>query len=116
MTDENRDDELIASMFDDVKVTTVETVNGKPCISNFDKACERFVAARKRFSRWDSHEDKYTDKWIRMEWWHALTKMSEAERAVWRIFVGEHPDLKSNMQYAQFREVLLAGRPTKANA
>jgi hypothetical protein len=122
MPDEDRNDELIASMFDEVKEVRVETMNGKPRISteataaNFDKACQRFVAALKKFERWDAHEGKYTDKWAGVEWWHALNKMSEAERAVWRIFVGSHPDLTSNMQYEQFRELLLAGGPTKANA
>ncbi len=51
-----------------------------------------------------------------MLWWDALAELSDTEKIVKRGFVGEHSDPASNQQYVQFREVLLAGKTTKANA
>jgi hypothetical protein len=113
----------VNTMFDEIKEVNEEKVNGRLRVSeqpaadmDFAKACKRFVAAHRTFEHWDSHPDKYADKKIRLEWWHALERLSNAERKVWHMFVGESPTLVDNMQYAQFRELLLAGRPTKANA
>ena len=63
-----------------------------------------------------AREDKYYNKQARLAWWDALQDVYEKERAVWRGFVGEHPDPASNRQYAIFREVLLKGEKMKANA
>jgi UTP-glucose-1-phosphate uridylyltransferase len=120
MTDEDPDDELIANMFDEVKEVRVQMLNRKPHVrtadTDFVKACKRFVAAHKTFEYWDRKPDKYTDKAVRLQWWDALAELSDTEQIVKCGFIGEHSDPASNQQYVQFREVLLAGRTTKANA
>ncbi len=117
---EDRDDELIASMFDEVREVRVETVNGKLRVqttdTDFVKACKRFVVAHKTFTYWDRKREKYADKAVRMQWWDALAELSDTEQIVKRGFVGEQSDPASNQQYVQFREVLLAGKTMKANA
>jgi hypothetical protein len=49
VTDEDRDDELIANMFDDVTVTPTRS-DGEP-VSDFNAACEAFVKAQRRFDQ-----------------------------------------------------------------
>ena len=120
MTDEDRDDELIAKMFDELRGVRVENVDGKlrvqPTDTDFVKACKRFVVAHKTFCYWDRKRDKYNCEAVRMQWWDALAELSDTERAVKRGFIGEHPDPASNRQYALFREALVKGEPMKANA
>lgn len=120
MTYEDRDDELIANMFDEVKEVRVAKVNGNLRVqttdTDFIKACKRFVVAHKTFEYWDQKAAKYTDTAVRMLWWDALTELSETEQTVKRGFVGEYPDPKSNQQYARFREALLKGENLKADA
>ena len=120
MTDEDRDDELIAKTFDELREVPVEKVDGKLRVqttdTDFVKACKRFVVAHKTFAYWDRKPDKYTDRAVRMQWWDALAELSDTEKIVKRGFVGEHSDLKSNQQYARFREALLKGESLKADA
>ena len=120
MTDEDRDDELIASMFDEVKEVRVQKLNGKPHVqtadTDFVKACKQFVVAHKTFQYWDRKCEKYSDRAVGMLWWDALAELSDTEKIVKRGFIGEHSDPASNQQYVQFREVLLAGKIMKANA
>ena len=120
MTDEDRDDELIAKMFDELREVRVENVDGKLRVqttdTDFVKACKQFVVAHKTFCYWDRKRDKYTDEAVRMLWWDALAELSDTEQIVKRGFIGEHSDPASNQQYVQFREVLLQGETMKANA
>ena len=120
MTDEDRDDELIANMFDEVKEVRVETANGKLRVqttdTDFVKACKQLVVAHKTFQYFDRKREKYSDRAVGMLWWDALAELSDTEKIVKRGFIGENSDPASNSQYAIFRELLLAGRPTKANA
>ena len=51
-----------------------------------------------------------------MLWWDALAELSDTEKIVKRGFIGEHPDLKTNQQYARIREALLKGESQKADA
>jgi hypothetical protein len=55
--------------------------DGKP-VPDFKGACDEFVKAQRKFDRIDAHPDKYSDKWVRMEWWDALGRLSDAERRV----------------------------------
>ena len=79
-------------------------------------ACEKLVAAHKKFERLDSDVRKYTVKEVNLSWWDALNRMSEIERRVWRLFVGEHPTPKSNEQYAAWRNAYLKGEGIKVDA
>ena len=120
MTDEDRDDELIANMFDELRKVGVEKVDGKLRVqttdTDFVKACKQFVVAHKTFEYWDRKREKYSDRAVGMLWWDALAELSDTEKIVKRGFVGEHPDPKSNQQYARFREALLKGESLKADA
>lgn len=121
MTDEDRNDELIASMFDEVKEVRVQMLNGKPHVqtaadTEFVKACKQFVVAHKTFEYWDRKREKYSDRAVGMLWWDALAELGDTEKIVKRGFIGENPDPASNRQYAIFREVLLKGEKMKANA
>src|SRR5229473_3578442 len=96
MTDEDRDDELIAKTFDELREGRVEKVDGKLRVqttdTDFVKACKQFVVAHKTFEYWDRKAAKYTDKTVRMLWWDALAELSDTERIVKLGFVGDHPD------------------------
>jgi len=120
MTDEDRDDELIAKMFDELREGRVENVDGKLRVqatdTEFIKACKQFVVAHKTFQYWDRKREKCSDRAVRMHWWDALAELSDTERTVNRGFIGEHPDPASNRQYALFRDALLKGETMKANA
>ena len=125
-TEEDRLDAEIAKMFD-ATVETHVTRSGKVVSQRtlLDEAlrgdemrdlCEKLVSALKKFERWDSDPRKYYDKWVNIEWWHAMNKLAECERKVWRLFVGSHPSLADNMQYAQWRKAYLAGKNVKVDA
>src|SRR5258706_13722200 len=105
MTDEDRNEELIASMFDEVKEVRVETANGKLRVqttdTDFVKACKRFVVAHKTFAYWDRKREKYADKAVRMHWWDALAELSDTEQTVKRGVVCERSDHASHQQYVQ---------------
>jgi hypothetical protein len=121
MTDEDRDDELIANMFDEVKEVRVQKFNGKPHVQTADdtefiKACKQFVVAYKTFQYWDRKRQKYSDRAVGMLWWDALVELSDIEKIVKRGFIGENPDPASTRQFAIFREVLLKGEKMKENA
>jgi len=112
-------------LFDEVESVPVEMVNGKPrvgdefTLAELDMvcACEKLVAAHGKFSHWDTHPDKHTDKWIQMSWWTALNKLSDAEERVRRLFLGNRiPTLADNIQYALWRKAFLEGKNIKADA
>jgi hypothetical protein len=80
------------------------------------EACGMFLTAERKFRKINSHPDVVTDPRLNGEWWDALDLVYRAEKTVWRLFVGPQPDLRSNMLYAKFRELLLRGSSLKANA
>ena len=75
-----------------------------------------FLTAERRFRKINSHPDVVADPRLNVEWWDALELVYRAEKTVWRMFVGSHPDMRSNMLYAKFRELLLKGSSLIANA
>jgi hypothetical protein len=79
-------------------------------------ACGMFLTAERRFQKLNANPDCVTDPRLNVEWWDALELVYRAEKTVWRLFVGPQPDLRSNMLYAKFRELLLKGSSLKANA
>ena len=80
------------------------------------EACGMFLTAERKFRKLNANPDCVTDPRLNVEWWDALDLVYRAEKTVWRMFVGSQPDLRSNMLYAKFRELLLKGRSLKANA
>ena len=131
MKTEDELDAEIAKLFDEVTITKVEMVNGKPQVTDehtiaqmereegarrMEEACGMFLTAERRFQKLNSHPDKVTDPKVNMAWWESLEQVYERERVVWRLFVGPQPTMGDNKLYAKFRELLLKGSNLKANA
>ena len=57
-----------------------------------------------------------TDSKINCMWWDALESVYQADKALWRIFVGSQPTRAQNKLYNEFRQMLLKGSSLKANA
>ena len=112
-------------MFDELISTTIKpdgTVEERSVTENalkaeaMQEACGMFLTAERKFRKLNADPDCVTDPRLNVEWWDALDLVHRAEKTVWRMFVGSQPDLRSNMLYAEFRELLLKGRSLKANA
>jgi hypothetical protein len=108
-------------MFDEI--TTVQMVNGKPFVSDeqqiaeldFKEACEAFVAAEKAFCKANAtvRVDSSADV---CRWWDLLEARYETEKRLWQLFIGGDRSLRSGRMYLQFRETLLAGKSSRADA
>lgn len=113
-------------IFDELIRTTVKPdgeVETKRYISNdetlrqmeFQEACEEFVAAEKAWKKLDASVrlDKAADV---CAWWDALEARYQTEKRVWELFTGGDRSPRSGRMYLQFRETLLSGRSTRADA
>ena len=80
------------------------------------EACGLFLSAERRFRKLNENPACVTDKHLNYEWWCALERVYEREKALWRLFVGSQPTMADNKLYARFREMLLKGGSLKANA
>jgi hypothetical protein len=118
------DDELIASMFDEVKTVTVKTVNGKPYVGDeqtladmeFASACDAMVEAEKRFQRVAERARKQEGVPDNMvEWFDALESRYLTDKRLWELFTGSDRSVCSNKMYNEFRLTLLRGESTRAN-
>jgi hypothetical protein len=112
-------------MFDELISTTIKpdgTVEERRVTEDalkaeaMQEACGMFLTAERKFRKLNANPDCVTDPRLNVEWWDALDLVYRAEKTVWRMFVGSQPDLRSNMLYAKFRELLLRGRSLKADA
>lgn len=119
------DDELIASMFDEVKATTVKRVNGKPFVSDeqtllemdFAGACDAMVEAENRFRRVAEQARKQEGVPDNMvEWFDALESRYLTDKRLWVLFTGRDRSVRSNKMYNEFRLALLQGESTRATA
>jgi hypothetical protein len=79
------------------------------------EACGVFLTAERKFRKLNANPDCVTHPRLNVEWWDALQLVYRAERRVFHLFVGPQPDMRSNMLYAKFRELLLKGSSLKAN-
>jgi hypothetical protein len=108
-------------MFDEV--AEARMVNGKPLISDerqvaeldFNDACEAFVAAEKAFCKANAtvRVDVSADV---CRWWDLLEARYKTEKKVWQLFIGGDRSPRTGRMYLQFRETLLSGRSTRADA
>lgn len=119
------DDELIASMFDEVKATTAKRINGKPFVSDeqtllemdFAAACEAMVEAEKRFQRLEKHA--HAQKSVpedMVEWFDALESRYLTDKKLWELFTAGDRSVRSNEMYNEYRLILLRGETTRADA
>ena len=79
------------------------------------EACGMFLTAQRKFQKISAHPDVVTDSKINCMWWYALESVYQADKALWRLFVGSQPTPAQNKLYNEFREMLLKGS-LKANA
>ena len=118
-------DAELASLLEDVKVTTVKTVNGKPYVSdeqtlvemNFAAACEAMIEAEKRFQRLDRRAQ--AQKGVpedMVEWFDALESRYLTDKKLWELFTAGDRSVRSNKMYNVFRLTLLRGETSKADA
>jgi hypothetical protein len=119
------DEELIASMFDEVNATTGKMVNGKPYVSDeqtlaemeFAQACEEYVRAAKRFEKIDriaKAQQGVPDNLC--EWFDSLEAQYVADKRLWLLFIGQDRSQRSNLMYCEYRKMLLCGEKLRANA
>ena len=119
------DDELIASMFDEVKATTVKMVNSKPYVSDeqtlaemeFQEACDELVAAEKAWEEIDRRakaQDGVPDNLV--QWFDSLERRYQVDKRLWLLFVGTDRSVRSNLMYNAFRRSLLSRERLRANA
>jgi hypothetical protein len=128
---EDEADAKVATLFEEIKATKVEMVNGKPRISDeatiaqmereensrrMEEACGMFLTAERDFQKIDAHPAKASDPQVNLVWWDRLQTVYEREKVVQRLFVGSQPSLEQNKLYAKFREMLVKGSRLKANA
>ena len=79
-------------------------------------AVREFLVAEQHFKRMDAHPLKVSKKEVNYNWWCALERMYEADKALWHLFCGPDKSLRSNMEYAKFRQRLITGVPVRADA
>ena len=131
MKTEDELDSEIAKLFDEVKTTKVEMVNGKPRISDqatldqmereedarrMEEACGLFLTREREFQRIAQHPRVVTDPQMNALWWDRLEAVYVAEKAVQKLFTGPQPTMADNRLYAKFRKLLLEGSKLKADA
>jgi len=96
-------DANIAKLFDEDTTTKVETVNGKPYVTDeqtladmeaeerMREACGMLLTAERRFQKISALPHVMTDSKINCMWWDSLESVYQADKALWRIFVGSQP-------------------------
>jgi hypothetical protein len=107
-------------MFDEVKV--VQRVNGKLTSDevqaeelDFAEACEAFILAERKFEKIEATV-KLRDSASVCEWWDRLEERYVCEKKVWQLFTAGDRSPRTGRMYLQFRETLLSGRSTRADA
>jgi hypothetical protein len=131
MRTEDELDEKMAKLFDEVTITKVEMVNGKPRVTDeqtiaqmqreeaarrMEEACGMFLTAERRFQKLSALPEVVSDPKVNVAWWEALEHVYEREKVVWRLFLGSQPSPEQNKLYAQFRVMLLKGSRLRASA
>ena len=110
-------------MFDEISTTIYP--DGRVEVKHMDdafqaeamsEACGLFLTSERKFKKLNANQRCVTDPDLNVQWWDALDMVYRAERNVRRLFVGSHPNPRSNMLYAKFREMLLRGSKLKADA
>jgi hypothetical protein len=112
---------MTVEMFDEL-VETKMSDDGKAAVKHLvaDEqmhiACRALIFAERQFKKLDADPACVYNHEKNLRWWDALETMYCADKALWELFVGPDRSLRSNMQYAQFRSRILAGRPIRADA
>jgi hypothetical protein len=110
-------DDTVDSMFDEEIATTIKP-DGSAEIKErgeFQRACDQFVFAQRRFNRIDLHvrTDNATDAG---EWFGALKQKFATEEKLWELFCSGFESTQMAKLYLEFRGCLLRGESLKPNA
>jgi len=127
METEDKLDAEIAKMFDEVKEVRVETVNGKPKVTDeqtvretdakeMEEAVADLVRSFREFTAITECGVDPTDPLRSKGWWRALGYLALAESRAKDCFLGRHRDPASVQQYAKFRSKMLEGKRYRADA
>ena len=126
MKTEDELDAEIAKMFDEVKEVRVETVNGKPKITDeqmvlgdakeMEEAIADLVRSFREFSVFNERSVDPTDPLRSIGWWRALGYLALAETRAKDCFLGRHRDPASVRQYAKFRSKMIEGKRYRPDA
>lgn len=125
MTDEDKMDAEIASMFDEV--TEVKTVNGKPMISDeetlrqmdADEMANAIADLTRSFRDFNSIMSRGVDPVDPVKslgWWRATEYLMLANNRLKDIFCGRDRSPASIRQYAKFRSKMLEGKRYRTDA
>jgi hypothetical protein len=79
-------------------------------------AVRKFLVTQQDFNRINEHPLKVSKKEVNYRWWCALEAMYEADKALWHLFCGPDKSMRSNMEYAKFRQRLITGVPNRSDA
>ncbi len=79
-------------------------------------AVRTFLVAQQDFNRINEHPLKVSKKEVNYRWWCALEALYDADKALWHPFCGPDKSMKSNMEYAKFRQRLITGVPNRSDA
>jgi hypothetical protein len=117
------DDEIIETMFDEVKTVSVQTVNGKRYISDeetlremeFAEACEAMVSAEREWKKLEI-ACKADPKADVCAYFDALETRYQTDKKLWELFTAGDRSVCSNKMYNEYRLILLRGETTKADA
>ena len=125
MKAEDELDAEIAELFDEVTTTKVETVNGKPRISDeqtlaemeIQEAYDEYIRAARKFEKLDriaKAQKGVPDNLC--AWFDALEEQYQADKRLWLLFVGADRSRRSNLMYCEYRKMLLSGGKLHADA
>ena len=119
MKTEDELDVEIAKMFDEVKEVRVETLDGKPRVTEgtvegdakeMEEAIADLVRSFREFSVFNERSVDPTDPLRSIAWWRALGYLALAESRAKDSFLGRHRDPASVRQYAKFRSKMIGKR------
>lgn len=116
MKTEDELDAEIAKMFDEVKEVRVETVDGKPRVTEemvegdakeMEDAIADLVRSFREFSAFTERGVDPTEPLRSIGWWRALGYLALAESRAKDCFLGRHRDPASVRQWAKFRSKMI---------
>ena len=107
-------DEIVSTTVREDGIAQVETMYDQSEL--LERACQIFLTREREFQRLSARPDVVSDPKVNCAWWDSLERVYEAEKTVWKLFVGPQPTMADNRLYAKFRRLLLEGSKLRANA
>ena len=123
---EDEADKIVETMFDEI--TKVETVNGKPRVTEektaaqidaeeMEHAVEDFVRSWRRYREIERRSnDAALDPAHEIEWWRRVEALGLADARMKQAFLGCDRSPASIKQYAKFRRKMVTGERYRADA